>query len=393
MFEGMLIVDVIRGKDSTGVAIIKRHSHDIVKKVGVPHELFDSIKYQNAMKGVNQILIGHNRFATTGKVNALNAHPFETENLIGVHNGTLENKYVFDKNSNYGTDSEALYNAIDEQGVKEAIGKASGAYALIWYDKQAKTLNFLRNDQRPLFIASNKGNTTIFGASELWMVHAIAQREGMEIDKVEALPIDKHFIFDMPVKDTDAFSKPKVMDVKCATPLAQFKQTYPTPTVTTGTTSSYAASLLYKYVKGIAASSVVIEGNTQYLEYKCKEHLLNTFRVYFPSYLKAQEQVGKEATLYTRYLVSANGHAKYISCDIIPENDEELLESTGKVNHEGDAITKEDFKELYKDCAWCADPLQFEDDWVISSKGVCVCSSCRKEPDVKTYLGLSHVTQ
>ena len=76
-FKQMLIMDSVRGLDSTGVAVIDRNGDvSVIKEVGNPFYLLDSDLFDKAMRGSHKGLIGHNRAATTGKILRKNAHPF-----------------------------------------------------------------------------------------------------------------------------------------------------------------------------------------------------------------------------------------------------------------------------------------------------------------------------
>ncbi len=77
-FRNLLILDSLRGEDSTGIASVKKNSEDVtvVKAVGDPFRLFETRRFDKVMAQGNRVLIGHNRYATTGSVSASNAHPF-----------------------------------------------------------------------------------------------------------------------------------------------------------------------------------------------------------------------------------------------------------------------------------------------------------------------------
>ncbi len=85
MFRTLLIMDTVRGEHSTGVVIVNdKGVPSIFKQVGNPYELFDSMKYNSGINGVCSALIGHNRYATKGAVNKVNAHPFNTVTSLAL---------------------------------------------------------------------------------------------------------------------------------------------------------------------------------------------------------------------------------------------------------------------------------------------------------------------
>lgn len=192
-FETLLILDSVRGKDSTGVAVVKRNGDSLVaKSVGNPFELMDSHSYGKALSGFQKVLIGHNRYATTGAVTKKNAHPFEIGNLIGVHNGTLTNKHVLDQGYKFDVDTQALYNHIDKFGLQDAIDKVGGAWALVWWDINAGSLNFLRNKERPLYMSYEEGGTAAFWASEKWMLQIALARHDIKYTEPFLIDEDIH---------------------------------------------------------------------------------------------------------------------------------------------------------------------------------------------------------
>jgi len=163
-FRNLLILDSLRGEDSTGIASIKKVDGNVLvaKALGDPFQLFDTKVFDRAVRGTSKAILGHNRYATTGAVTARNAHPFEFNSLVGVHNGTLTNKWSLEDHKDFSVDSENLYHHIEKKGLRNAMDVANGAWALVWWDKIEETLNFLRNKERPLFFCYNESNTSLF---------------------------------------------------------------------------------------------------------------------------------------------------------------------------------------------------------------------------------------
>jgi len=167
VFRTMMILSTLRGEDSAGVAAIPRKGGEpnIVKSVGTSFDLFAMSAYDRIVASNSQALIGHTRKKTIGDISKYTAHPFYYQHLAGVHNGTLRNWKDLN-GTTLATDSMTLYQAMAADGVRETIEETEGAYALVWYNEEENTVNFLRNKERPLYYAFNKDFTKIYWASE-----------------------------------------------------------------------------------------------------------------------------------------------------------------------------------------------------------------------------------
>lgn len=177
----LLVLDSLRGTDSTGIAVVPKNGDvKMAKAIGHPFNLFDTKQYDKALMGMHRAIIGHNRYATQGKVNAKNAHPFEFNTVVGAHNGTLIGKFRLEDSADFDVDSENLYHHIDKKGIKDALNVLDGAWALTWWDKVTEEMHFLRNKERPLFLTRTKDGKTIFWASEKWMLEVALSRHNIE---------------------------------------------------------------------------------------------------------------------------------------------------------------------------------------------------------------------
>lgn len=162
-FNALLYIDSLRGMDSTGAFLVENNGDLSWNKEAVASPIFCQAPEHKAMLGAafsrGRALVGHNRAATRGVINDENAHPFTVDNRITlVHNGTLFGDHR--KLADVEVDSHAIAHVIHENGddVEAAMKKINGAYALIWHDYRNSTLNFLRNEQRPLhFVEVNNG--------------------------------------------------------------------------------------------------------------------------------------------------------------------------------------------------------------------------------------------
>ena len=221
VFTELLLVDVVRGHHSTGAALVKRWNDEIlVEKAPVPSpDFIRSQAYKPFIDTLDvKVMIGHNRYATIGEKIAENAHPFQFDNLVGAHNGTLDHWALnrLDNYKDFGTDSEALYYSVSKYGIRSTIDKISGAWALTWFDKQNNTINLLRNAKRPLYYAYSEDRCTIFWGSEPEMLEWILKRNRVHLFEktVFACDADKHYRWAIPEKISTKFEKPIIAEVK-----------------------------------------------------------------------------------------------------------------------------------------------------------------------------------
>ena len=183
IFKDLLRIDVLRGPHSTGICSRKRMEEPIVfKKALLPDDLFSMKGAEKLFNDFNRndILLGHNRWATMGKVNHTNAHPFEMENIIGAHNGTLRKQHLLPDNAHFQVDSENIFHSFEKIGVKETVKLLDGAFALTWFDKNTNIFNFARNDERSLYYCFSKKGKTFYYASEDWMLEGALARHKVE---------------------------------------------------------------------------------------------------------------------------------------------------------------------------------------------------------------------
>jgi len=166
-----------RGYDSAGIALYKEGKATIKKCKGRVENLEKLLKKDEH----SPCAIGHTRWATHGKPDDTNAHPFKTENLSLVHNGIIENFAALKRDlSKKGitpisqTDSEVAALIIEEEfgkcreprvAIENAEKRFEGSFAFsIIFDKMPDRIFAIRRGS-PLILG--KGERGFFTASDI----------------------------------------------------------------------------------------------------------------------------------------------------------------------------------------------------------------------------------
>ena len=197
IFHQLLVVDSVRGLDSTGVlAVFNDWSWRVKKNIGPPFNLMYRPDYQEQItKNKKPVFVwmGHNRAATRGEVNHRNAHPFVHGNLILAHNGTLHSTYALTKEHKnpFGTDSEAICYHLSQNPIEDTWKAIRGAAALSWWDSHLLTMNLITNGERPLSFVFSEDKKNLYWASEAWMLSGILNRHSVKCQEIQTL--NKHY--------------------------------------------------------------------------------------------------------------------------------------------------------------------------------------------------------
>lgn len=403
VFKELLIIDSVRGEDSTGAAFINRANETLIAKgVGDPYQLIESGNFMSGMRQANKCIIGHNRSATIGKVVRKNAHPFDFASVVGVHNGTLRNKYKLEKHMDFDTDSEALYYNINQFGVDKVVPDVDGAYTLVWYDKDGGSINFLRNKERPLFYVFSTDKKQLFWASELWMLMGVLWRRDVKCDKIQDLPIDQHLSFDIPAIGKE-FDEPVVQEIKQSffqqgTSTAGSKTT--TSTDKTGTKQGKIIHLpsIKSSHDGLKGKATIIrpmhwtkDGQGAYvINALSHEYPMKRFKIYAHS-----EEECKAVMAVSRWNAVIGGHhSSSLNCykinilSLSKVEEKAIIPTihTFKKDHRNFMIDKEEFEKKYSTCCFCGTMMSFEEDWKALSNDSALCSSCASDKEIADYL-------
>jgi len=203
------MVSQLRGRDSCGVALIpcgKKPGIVIAKALGGQEslvyeneEVFNQSTWEMKVLGL-QCVIGHHRHATMGSVDIDSAHPFEFDNIVGAHNGTVYRHDLYHLDS-YATDlidSQIMLKELDSgTAPADMVEFMGGAWALTWWNKKKNNLHMCRNDKRELHIMQTINKKTLFWSSEDWPLHAVNYRYNLKIpqDEIKSVVADRHLIW------------------------------------------------------------------------------------------------------------------------------------------------------------------------------------------------------
>lgn len=431
MFCDLLRLSALRGPHSTGVAFAGINgAAGIVKDACLPDVLIEGNKFKDiTRKGWYNCYIGHNRWATMGAVTKKNAHPFNFKGLMGCHNGTLHSRFDLEGGGNYETDSETIFFLVNKIGIKETYKQLRGAVALVWWDKKRKTLNFIRNHQRPLVYAWTKKGDGIIWASEGWMIEVAAERNKVEYGKIYDTGVHKHYEMTL-AKKKITIKKKKLKEFKTPVYIA---------TVGIGTHTGGTLSMLGEVQGGMGFSfdtqraaadygtSCIIGGGVKTGDIPM---VGRSYSLYPRNIIKTMKK--KKIDSYTIICGFQNLDKKFVAkiqifnhkdfylAELYPSGDSlyDKLFYKGRISHSfhsdktgpdkcfivsvdsvdvivprdckrkvkgGDMMGREDFDVRYKDCGFCGDPICFEDDCVEFSEkcdDLAICGKCSKSFDL-----------
>lgn len=423
VFKDLLVLDQLRGRDSTGVLSVKRHTdHQILKVVGGPEELTYDKRYDDLFKGAINALIGHNRWKTKGSVNRRNAHPFETPNLIGVHNGTLNNQWKLDNGNSFDVDSEALFHHMDKNGVKHTMDTADGAYALVWWNKKEQTVNFVRNKDRPLFLAYTKDKKVMFLASEGWMIEGAAERNNVELFDFPMLVATDNVVTIPLAKGTGVMGKPRIFHYERPVPPVvvinrqNWNNNPPQRTPATVVTKPKDEMLGEKgkdVLFEVGKASVTSHGSHYYelhpvvagyeghkfIVFDYQKRLANLFEN--ATYITGS--VSHDSTVVGMgkvYVIEAKGIEvceSVTASKLLSDIDEEVKKEEKQKEEEkpkmykqynGSYLSKKEFEDKFPYCNICMQDIDPDKDNEFTKSGDIICHDCCKDKTIREQVGI-----
>ena len=172
-----------RGYDSAGLCVFNKDIFEIYKFASTNtenalHKLVELTLCLDNNNNIN-IGIGHNRWATHGVKNHINAHPHlsNNKNFVIVHNGIIENyndikQFLINQNYHFysQTDTEVIVNLIDYnynftndtyEAISKTINKLKGTYALLIQSLHEPNKLFCVKNGSPLLVGKSKNSIII----------------------------------------------------------------------------------------------------------------------------------------------------------------------------------------------------------------------------------------
>ncbi len=220
----LLVASDSRGKDASGILVVRADGTYEVQKAPVEAQKFVSV-LDKMKKIINEavVIVGHTRTATVGKPeNNENNHPIESDDWIMVHNGSCTN---MDKVKDYKykgeVDSELLLSHLQVGGLEglRQLGRGSASVAFINKSKPLEL--YLWRDSNPCHVAINefaKTERILFASTEyilkqvapkhlkLFPSIKVAETSNKMLYKITRCPIDAE---ELGILDTSNPSKPK----------------------------------------------------------------------------------------------------------------------------------------------------------------------------------------
>lgn len=192
-FQSLLFHDVVRGHHATGVVGFDTldRSITVVKKAVASPDFLPLAEVQDDLFHARHNFngyIGHNRWATSGaKDDDANAHPFIHGDIVGVHNGSIRNQSLLDDHKKFIVDSDNVFYHLNKNGLTDTIAKTDGAFALVWFDRSNNSLNFIRNEERPLCIAKLTNGYWVWASERGMLTWLIARHKSLSIQTEDDL--------------------------------------------------------------------------------------------------------------------------------------------------------------------------------------------------------------
>lgn len=396
----LLYADTFRGEDSTGIISFDfQKKPRVFKKAVSGPEFLEYQKTQNLMFGLG--VIGHNRWATKGKVSHGNAHPFTCGAFTGVHNGTLFNQNLLPDSSEFDVDSENIYHSFDKIGVEATLKKLHGAYALMWYNEKEKTVNMVRNTERPLSYCFSTDNDFMYVASESKMLEWILHR-----NLVAHTPIQEctpHHLYSLPLHRTS--EKSGNLSVRKVGSYTQPPLVTPASNIHripfNSSTSELSEILSQEFEFQVGSLKKNYMYNRNYIQLLPLDDIMVNgkdieVRVMDDALIPLLEEARKRNCTVMATLSAFSDNNKNpsyimaISDTILIMEEEEVDNEDATfqyVGYNGVSLSEKEWKKATKDgCSWCGNPINPQEKNLFVDDNVFFCPTCCDEPMISEFI-------
>lgn len=372
IIPGLSLLSSLRGIDSTGmIGLTSSGKIDTYKTLGSTYRFMAHDVWEEFSKRIEQrynIVIGHNRSATIGRIIVENAHPFQHKHITMVHNGTLRNHNSLAKKYGveHGTDSEFLCWLIAEEGIEKALKEITGAYAIIYHDATDNTMKFIRNTERPLSFGVNSYLDRLVIASEKPAVifgmqgntyHTEYQLKDCEVDVLYSIPVDEKKV----VLSKRELDLPKYYGTSHYYGTNTYQKTGSTKTYTTAADSTLDIPLGKRIIFNIEIISDIEYDGTSIAHIRGKHNLDSRIAVYF-TYNGTEAQF---LETYSNDTLTFSGEVEEIVCGsngiphlMIKDPKPHKIPTVVKLSNA--MVSKERFEELaFLGCVDCGANISF----------------------------------
>ena len=168
-FTSLLALGQSRGTDASGIATMQRDgSHRLFKRALPAVRLMDLDPFGAILDGIDYgttLVLGHTRHGTRGSADVNeNNHPIRAENVMGTHNGTIENANLLfrmlDLPRAAAVDSELIFRLgewatrpsgkIDTKRLRRRLRLFRGTMAVVMSSRRSPELILVIKGRKPM---------------------------------------------------------------------------------------------------------------------------------------------------------------------------------------------------------------------------------------------------
>ena len=210
LLRGLLTESQRRGTDATGVAFVSTDGITVFKNpISARTFIMEGDFCAECNKQIDHrtiSLLGHCRFKTKGsEFDNYNNHPIVTDNIVGVHNGVIDNDEdlfgMFPIKSNGKVDSEVIFSLLDyfihesklsiANAVRKVSGLITGSFACAFVDRTKPHLLWIFRNYSPLVLHNyTKCGVIMFASDEIFIESAIGETCKDDLGRPSVLKMD-----------------------------------------------------------------------------------------------------------------------------------------------------------------------------------------------------------